>query len=151
VIEDIEAIAAPGAVPPDREDDCIMTSGSEIIDRNIRELASARKFMEDMGLKPTSDAVDQLIHAFVPALRIMCDRGYDPKGGTWQEGGWMPILIEVHKKTKRLWYRCWRRGIEPWTEDHPVDLINYCGMLIRAGNLSPWGQWGAPYDYSDGE
>jgi hypothetical protein len=109
----------------------------------------AAEFMTACGLDPTPDAIAQLTDAFLPALQIVCERGYDPKGATWREGGWMPIVIEVRKKAARLWFRCWRNGKPPWTEDHPVDLINYCGMLMRSDGLAPWGSWGQPHDFND--
>jgi hypothetical protein len=110
-------------------------------------MKAADVFMRVAGLAPTEDAIAQLCDAFVPALRIMCERGYDPKGGTWKEGGYMPILIELRKKVMRLWFRCWRRGESPWLSDSTVDLINYGGMAMRSAGLRPWGKWGAPYDF----
>jgi hypothetical protein len=104
---------------------------------------SARKFMLDCGLKPTSDAVEQLVDVFLPCLKIMCNRGYDPEGKTWKKEGWRGMLWKIRDKADRLWYRGWKRG--QFDYDSPLDLINYAGFYYRLHNEGdPWGERGAP-------
>lgn len=103
----------------------------------------AEQFIRSLGIEPTPDAVAQLTEVFVPCLRIMCERGYDPNGATWREGGWRSQLVDVRKKFKRLWYHGWIQG--KFVRDHPIDMINYLGFYIRAGTSGePWGGWGEP-------
>lgn len=104
----------------------------------------AEKFLVDCGLKPNADAVDQLVRVFLPALRIMCEREHDPKGQTWKESGWKPLLHEIMKKSGRLRYRSWRHSNKDY--DSPIDMINYLGFLKRAwdDDLPMWGEWGQP-------
>ena len=100
-------------------------------------------FLREIGLEPTPDAREQLAYAFVPALRIMIERGYDPAGQTWKNGGgWMGLVFEIKKKTERLWWRAWRKG--EYDKD-VYDIINYAGMYARSDQVKPWGTWGAPY------
>jgi hypothetical protein len=94
------------------------------------------------GIMVTPDAREQLAYAFVPALKIMCERGYDPAGLTWKNGGgWMGLVFELKKKTERLWWRAWRKG--EYDKD-VYDIINYAGMYARSSRVAPWGTWGAP-------
>src|SRR5258708_14130445 len=58
---------------------------------------AAERFMKECGLSPTHDAIEQLTDAFLPSLRIMCDRGYDPNGATWREPGWRCFLTDIRK------------------------------------------------------
>lgn len=100
-------------------------------------------FMESLGMTPTPDAIDQLLLAFVPALRIMIERGYDPNGATWREGGWRGILHEMRKKMSRLWFYSWIHGT--FHADSGLDMINYGGFYVRlACSGMPWGSWGEP-------
>lgn len=39
---------------------------------------AAERFLTDCGLPLVPDAVDQLAEAFLPALQIICERGYHP-------------------------------------------------------------------------
>jgi hypothetical protein len=105
----------------------------------------AWKFMVDCGLDPTPDAADQLAEVFLPCLRIMCERGYDPNGANWREGGWRSQLVDTRKKFKRLWFHAWIKG--KFVPDHGFDMINYIGFYQRL-KLSgePWGDWGEPED-----
>jgi hypothetical protein len=108
-------------------------------DSIIREAASA--FLIDCGLTPTPDAADQLCEVFVPCLRIMCERPWDPNGGTWRKSGRLGILSDVRKKFERLWERGWRHGKRH--DDSAYDLINYIGFYLRSDG-SLWGEWGDP-------
>ena len=109
---------------------------------------AAYTFLEACGLTSTNDAVGQLVEAFLPALRIMCERGYDPEGETWREAGWRGLLHEIRKKNTRLHHRSWLRGLFDW--DSAVDAINYLGFYIRLKNQGkPWGALGEPGSLSD--
>ena len=103
---------------------------------------AAYTFMERCGLDPTPDAIDQLAKVFLPCLRIMCERGYDPFGGTWRESGRLGALADVRKKFKRLWERAWKKG-DTSDDDHAHDLINFVGFYLRA-DKDRWGDWGEP-------
>jgi hypothetical protein len=104
---------------------------------------SASRFMTDCGLAPTEDAVGQLVEVFLPCLRIMCERGYDPTGATWKEGGWRSQLVDIRKKFSRMWFHGWIHG--EFRPDHGTDLINYVGYYQRLGMKGhPWGKWGEP-------
>jgi hypothetical protein len=100
-------------------------------------------FMEACGLDPTPDAVDQLVEAFLPALTVICRRGYDPNGKTWRKGGWRGLLHELRKKTDRLLHRSWLAG--RFDPDSALDLMNYGGFYYRLKNQGePWGDLGEP-------
>jgi hypothetical protein len=75
----------------------------------------AQRFMDDMGMVPTPDAISQLVEVFVPCLRIMCERGYADDGSTWQAAGRLGILADIRKKFTRLWRDGWmlRNGCRP--------------------------------------
>ena len=106
-------------------------------------VAAARDYLDQVGLVPTPDAIAQLTDAFLPALSIMCKRGYDPNGATWREGGWRSILLEIRKKAARLWFRGWLKG--NYDADSSLDLMNYAAMYYRLKNEGPpWGFWGEP-------
>lgn len=105
---------------------------------------AARQFFKELGIDdPPMDAICQLLIAFVPSLRIMCERGYDPNGLTWRASGWRGQIQEIRKKTDRLWLRGWLRG--RFDADSARDIINYAGFYLRlAGEGKPWGDWGEP-------
>ena len=105
---------------------------------------AAVRFLKEVGVAdPTLDAVKQLIDVFVPCLKIMCERGYDPTGATWREGGWRSQLVDVRKKFSRLWRHGWLEG--RFVPDHSLDLINYTGFYHRIQMQGkPWGEWGEP-------
>jgi hypothetical protein len=105
---------------------------------------AAISFLDECGIIPNPDAVDQLVTVFLPALSIISSRGYDPDGQTWREGGWRGVLFEIQKKARRLWFRSWRNG--QYDHDSAIDMINYLGFYIRIGSEDgePWGQWGNP-------
>jgi hypothetical protein len=132
----------------------------EAIGRSIKDQAERRRredattrdaawtFMEACGLKATNDAVEQMVEAFLPALRIICERGFDPNGGTWRDAGWRGLLHEIRKKNTRLHHRSWLRGLFDW--DSATDLINYAGFYVRLKNQgAPWGNLGEPGSLSD--
>lgn len=105
----------------------------------------AWQFLEGNGLNPTPDACEQLAEAFLPALRIMIERGYDPTGATWKKGGWRGLLHESRKKLERMWHRSWLHG--QYDPDSALDGINYYGMYLRLACKGPsWGEWGEPQD-----
>lgn len=115
--------------------------------KNIEERgiyrSDAVQFIESCGLKPTPDAVDQLMHAFIPALQIMCDRGYDPQGNTWKEKGWRGLVHDILNKAGRLRSRSWLH--DEFDKDSAIDMINFCGFYVRMKNEGkPWGTWGEP-------
>lgn len=120
-------------------------SGFDMIE-NLRDNKpeAAAAFLRAAGLPENPDAVNQLIHGFLPALRIICERNHDPNGATWKMGGLRGQLFEMRKKSDRLWYRAWLRGIPD--EDSANDMINYGGFYIRALGLglTQWGEWGDP-------
>lgn len=103
---------------------------------------AARAFLIACELTPTPDAIAQLSEVFLPCLEIMCERPWDPNGGTWRKSGWLGIMTDVRKKFERLWERAWRHGERH--DDSIIDLINYLGFLRRSG-ASRWGEWGKPY------
>lgn len=115
-------------------------AGYEITTRD-----AAIAFLDACSLEPTPDAVSQLSEVFLPCLRIMCERGYDPKGGSWREQGWRGQLYEMMKRMRRLEFFGWRgRTLH---EDSAIDMINYAGFLLRAYRDDPdhpWGDFGEP-------
>ena len=104
---------------------------------------AAITFLDECGIVPVNDAIDQLVEVFLPCLTIMCTRGYDPNGGTWRESGWRGMLWEVQKKSRRIWYMGWKRGV--FHGDSVLDLINTAGFYYRLKHTGkPWGKWGKP-------
>lgn len=90
----------------------------------------------------TPDSIGQLVEVFIPCLRIMVTRGYDPSGGLWRRAGILGIIWDVRKKFERLWYRTWTLGKRH--DDSGFDLINFTGMLLRAEPDSRFGDAGEP-------
>lgn len=124
--------------------DCGKWPGQEVL--MVSRKIAAEKFITDVGLTPTPDAIDQLAEVFVPCLEIMCRRGWDPNGGTWRRAGILGILCDVRKKFERLWERGWVNG-----KRHPdsgFDLINFVGMYLRSDE-NGWGGWGSPATRDD--
>jgi hypothetical protein len=109
---------------------------------------AAEQFMEMCGLEPTPDSVNQLIEAFLPALRIMCERGYDPNGDTWIRKGWRGLVCDILGKAGRIRYRSWLQN--KFDRDSAMDLINFAGFYVRLENQgAPWGDWGGPAQWSE--
>jgi hypothetical protein len=106
-----------------------------------RQRAYAKSYLLECGLNATPDAVDQLVLVFTPCLRIMCERPWDPEGGTWKKSGVLGILTDVRKKFERLWERGWKHGKRH--DDSGYDLINFVGMYLRSED-NGWGDWGRP-------
>jgi hypothetical protein len=102
----------------------------------------AREFLEQCCLEPTPDAIDQLAEVFLPCLKIMCERPWDPNGGTWRTSGILGVMGDARKKWERFWYRTWTRGKRH--DDSGFDLINYVGFVMRSDPSSRWGTWGEP-------
>jgi hypothetical protein len=121
--------------------------GEVPVDDDYAHHLNAEAFMRTMDMEPTPDAVGQLLEVFVPCLRIMCDRGYDPTGGLWRKAGVLGIIWDVRKKFERLWYRTWTLGIRH--DDSGFDLINFTGFLLRADPDSRFGDAGEPAGASD--
>jgi len=104
---------------------------------------AALEFLDQIGLVPTPDAIDQLVEVFVPCLAIICSRGYSPDGATWRASGWRALLADIRKKFARLWFHSWKHG--RYDRDSAIDMINYAGFYIRLQNQGePWGEWGEP-------
>jgi hypothetical protein len=104
-------------------------------------IRAAKQFMDECGLVPTPDATGQLVEVFLPCLAIMCQRGYDPNGGTWRKSGRLGALSDVRKKFERLWERMWINGKRH--DDSAFDLINFTGFLLRS-EREGFGEWGTP-------
>lgn len=109
-------------------------------EKNIYEKSLA--YLQDCGIEPTPDAVRQLSQVFLPCLKIMSERPWDPEGDTWRRSGIMGILTDIRKKFERLWERGWKKGQRH--DDSAYDLINYVGMYLRSRD-DDWGEWGQPY------
>lgn len=112
----------------------------EMMDDKVKD--AARAYMLACGIRPTPDAIAQLTNVFLPCLRIMCERPWDPEGATWRRSGRFGILSDVRKKFERLWERGWHHG--KMHDDSGFDLINYVGFFLRSGD-SLWNEWGDPY------
>jgi hypothetical protein len=109
---------------------------------------AAAQFMDLCGLTPTVDSVNQLVEAFLPALRIMIERGYDPNGDTWIKTGWRGLVWNILGKAGRIRFHSWRNG--DFDGDSAIDLINFGGFYYRLGNTGePWGDWGDPGEVPD--
>jgi len=104
---------------------------------------AAASYLEAIGLDPTPDAICQLDEVFRLCLTIMCERGWDPEGGTWRTAGRLGALADCRKKFMRLWERAWIHGKRH--DDSGIDLINYIGFYLRA-DKERWGDWGEPGD-----
>jgi hypothetical protein len=135
-----EEISLQGTVEGDLYRDSVL---QEIARKNDPETTrdAAYSYLQDCGLDPTPDAVGQLTEVFLPCLRIMCERGYDPKGSTWRKAGRLAVLADVRKKFERLWERAWIKGKRH--DDSALDLINYTAFYLRA-DRDRWGEWGEP-------
>lgn len=106
-------------------------------------LDAAYGYLDRVGLTPTPDAVEQLTYAFLPALRIMCERGYQPNGASWKKSGWRGQLFEIKKRAERLWETSWLRN--RFNPNDSLDIINYAGFYYRTGGTGPaWGDWDHP-------
>lgn len=106
--------------------------------------AAARQYLFACGIDATPDAISQLDEAFLPCLRIMCDRDdhpWSPDGATWRESGRKGVLTDVRKKFGRFWYRYWIKGKEH--PDSGYDLINFIGFVLRSED-NGWNEWGEP-------
>lgn len=125
--------------------DCQSFPGMKMIESKSRRAAA--RYMEEVGLKPTPDAVDQMTLVFEKCLRIMCERPWHPNGNTWRKSGFFGILHDIRKKFERLWERSW--GYGKFHEDSAIDLINYIGFLCRSDEKNRWGEWGEPAGKAD--
>lgn len=124
-------IHCPGHLPADLAGEAITTR------------TAAVEYLDRCSVKPTPEAVAQLTEVFLPALRIVAERDYDPNGATWREGGWRGLLGEMRKKFGRLWYRAWKHG--RYDHDSAIDMINYLAYYVRLHHEGePWGEWGDP-------
>jgi hypothetical protein len=121
-----------------------LTAANERLRMEHSEELAARQFFKELGIDdPTPDAIAQLLVAFMPSLRIMCERGYDRNGLTWRASGWRGQIQEMRKKMDRLWLRGWLKG--NFDPDSARDMINYAGFYLRLGGQGkPWADWGEP-------
>ena len=110
----------------------------------------ARSFLAGCGLKPSQDAVEQLVEAFLPAVAVMCDRA-PLRGSIWRQSGWRGSLFEARKKMHRLWYSWWEGDGADY--DSAIDLLNFTGFAMRARQqgISAWGIYGDPSSIQKGE
>ncbi|HWI70143.1 MAG TPA: hypothetical protein VNS88_17555 [Nitrospiraceae bacterium] len=90
----------------------------------------------------TPDSVGQLVEVFVPCLRIMVERGYEPTGGLWRKAGLLNIMGDVRKKFERYWFRTWTEGKRH--DDSGFDLINFTAFTLRIDPDSRFGDAGEP-------
>jgi len=108
------------------------------------EYEAAHEFMAKLfgpeGYTP--DSVGQLVQVFVPCLRIMVERGYEPHGRLWQRAGVLGTIWDVRKKFERFWFRTWTLGVRH--DDSGFDLINHTGFTMRADPDSRFGDAGEP-------
>jgi hypothetical protein len=118
----------------------------EVISPKI--LDACLEFFKATDMEPIPDAVEQMALVFYKALRVMVERGYDPKGGTWKSSGWRGLLLEIRKKLTRLWHRSWLHSA--FDPDSALDLVNYAGMYYRFRcQGDPWGELGEPGSLDD--
>lgn len=104
---------------------------------------AAYDFIKKLGVEPTPDAIDQLSGPFSIALRLMCERGYDPLGSTWATKGWKGLVHDILNKAGRIKYHSWRNN--DFDGDSAIDLINFTGFYYRLTNSgSRWGDLGEP-------
>lgn len=114
-------------------------------DSTARE--KAEYFLRECGLEPTPDAIGQLTEVFLPCLRIMIERGYEPDGSTWRAEGARGMIWKAMDKMERLWFHSWKHG--HLHDDSVYDGINYLGFYwrTRSQDGDGWGKRGAPgYD-----
>ncbi len=108
------------------------------------EYEAAHEFMSKLfgadGYTP--DSVGQLVQVFIPCLRIMVERGYEPHGRLWQRAGVLGAIWDVRKKFERFWFRTWTLGKRH--DDSGFDLINHTGFTMRADPDSRFGDAGEP-------
>lgn len=104
---------------------------------------AAIEFMERCDLEPTQDAIDQLAEVFLPCLRIMTTRGYDPDGATWRANGWRGMISKILDKSERIMFHGWKHG--RFHADSVLDIINFAGFYYRLKHTGePWGTRGEP-------
>lgn len=104
---------------------------------------AAVTFLDTCSLIPTPDAVKQLTEAFLPALAIMCQRGYHPEGANWKKMGWRGLLFEVGKRIDRIFFNSWDN--DRYDQNNAVDAVNFLGYYIRLRNEGrPFGARGNP-------
>lgn len=115
--------------------------GEENVAEYETPMDAAYTFMKGVGLDPTPDAVSQLTEVFLPCLRIMCERPWDPNGKTWRKSGRLGVLSDARKKWERIWERLWIHGKAH--DDSVFDGINYLGFVLRSED-NGWGEWGQP-------
>lgn len=121
----------------------VWVHGTSVFDEDFTTRDAADQFMRSCGLDPTEDAVGQLTEAFLPCLKIMCERGYDEEGRTWRAEGWRGMLWKGRDKSDRIWWHGWRHG--RFHADSVLDAINYFGYYYRIGHQGdPWGTRGEP-------
>lgn len=125
----------------DEESFCAATENDIDVSRHNALVNAAYSMLRLADIEVTPDVMEQLLLVFLPALEIISSRGYDDQGQTWRYNGWRGQVYEILKRSERLKHHAWlnNNGIG----DLPLDIINYCGFLIRADD-SPWGGLGEP-------
>lgn len=104
---------------------------------------AAYDFMKKLGMEPTPDAIGQLAGPFAEALRIMCERGYDPNGASWKLRGWRGLVHDILDNAFRLRYNSWQN--RRFDGNSSIDMINFAGFYWRLKNEGrPWGEMGEP-------
>jgi hypothetical protein len=105
---------------------------------------AAYDFMKAAGIdNPNPDAIGQLTEAFLPCLRIICERGYDPEGQNWRQKGWRGLVHDILDNAYRIKDRSWHK--REFYPNGALDIINFAGFYLRMENSGPaWGSWGEP-------
>jgi hypothetical protein len=108
---------------------------------------AAYDYLKKCGLTPNPDAISQLTEAFLPALQIICERGYvdpdNPDKHFWQARGWKGIVHDIMDNAFRLRLFSWERN--EFYENGALDIINFAGFYLRLKNQGrKWGEIGEP-------
>jgi hypothetical protein len=99
-----------------------------------RETTATVYFSENKAL------MDQFA-IFMEALTIYDQRNAQYKDN-WRRMGWRGCLVRVRERAERLWDKLWDAPprvageavmpYQPHDLDDAIDLINFCGFLIRS-------------------
>ncbi len=120
-----------------------MSAREQDMDNEAAREAAYDYFRKVGIMEPTPDMIGQMTDAFLPCLRIMYERGYDPEGSTWRNKGWRGLVHDILNKAGRLKFHSWRHS--RFDPDSARDIINFAGFYLRLENQGrPWGEWGEP-------